>query len=476
MSDDVTIPFRSRIEVGDSMFVVPIQRKFADQHNRRFGFESITLMPEYQNTQAYAYQLDPKSELESVLEYPLQLEVTYGPNYYVKDATSRVAWTHMGGLHQSMNVALETINYYFDRNKPAGTFLPPVFFDWFHLEALDEEETIRGYAESTAQQAYGEEFDPAKHATWLPPSLQKFDKFNNCIFPTSKNAEYLADVRLRMWVAPNTTITFSNNSLLTAMGFLLTQIPEKTGRGQIPYVNTDVTNYAMFSPYDAPVSVLPVTEVRGSKINCYVTNPTVLSPIRYLKTTREREKNPTHLYEDYARSIESLGRLMNVYTTLEFNKAGNKKFAFKFPTNPNITVRVSLPASVMRQLGFDPANGEWIDQRSVAIPVSTTIDTENLEQKALALVYDTGMVAVDLYQQTSQLSSHSGNTLMATLHPKKDGTLRNRIYFGDMPRVYVTSANPDLKFAVYRFDDNNVKHKLGWPVGAYVFGSLTGKV
>lgn len=476
MSDDVTITFRSRVEVGESMFVVPIQRKFADHPNRRFGFESITLMPEYQNTQAFAYQLDPKSELQNVSKFPIQLEVSYGSNYYAKDATTRVAWSFLTTMHKNMSAVLSSINSYFDRNKPAGTFLPPVFFDWFHLEALDEEETIRGYVAKTADQAYGEEFDPAKHATWLPPSLQRYEQFNNCVYPTSDNAEYLADIRLRMWVAPNTTITFSNNSLLLAMGFLLTQIPEKTGRGQIPYVNTDLINYTMFSPYDSPGMTLPAEEIKGTKLNCYVTNRTVLSPVNYLVTTKEREKNPTSLYEDYAKSIESLGKLMNIYMTLEFNRTGNKKFAIKYPNNANIIVRVNLPAPVMRQLGFDPAVGEWIDQRSVAIPVSTTIDTENLEQKALALVYDTGMVAVDLFQQTSQLSSHSGNTLMATLHPKKDGTLRNRIYFGDVPRVYVSNANPDLKFAIYRFDDDNVKHKLGWPVGAYVFGTLTGKV
>jgi hypothetical protein len=88
MTDDVTITFRSRIEVGESMFVVPIRRKFADQPNRRFGFESITLMPEYQNTQAFAYNLDPKSELETKSRYPIQIQVNYGANYYAKDATS----------------------------------------------------------------------------------------------------------------------------------------------------------------------------------------------------------------------------------------------------------------------------------------------------------------------------------------------------------------------------------------------------
>jgi hypothetical protein len=475
MSDDVTITFRSRVEAGDSMFEVPLQRKFVDQPNRRFGFESITLMPEYQNTQAFAYKLDSKSELETVAKYPVQMEVTYGPNYYAKDATTKVAWTYLQS-QTGIGMVLSSINQYFDRNKPPGTFLPPVFFDWFHLLSLDEEETIRGYQEWTADEAYGEAFDPAKHATWLPPSLQRFEEFNNCIYPTTENQEYLQDVRLRMWVAPNTTVTFSNDSLLLAMGFMVSQIPEKNKKGQIPFVNEDKTKYSSFMPYDFSESALPVNKIKGSKIHVYPAKNIVLSPVHYLETTKEHERNPSLLHEDYAKSIEALGKAMNVYTTLEFDSGGSKKFTFKYPNNPNIGVRINLPVAVMRQLGFDPGYGEWIDSKSVSSAVSTTLDTEDLEKKALALVYDTGMVAVDLYQQTSQLSSHSGNTLMATLHPKKDGTLRNRIYFGDLPRVYVTNANPILKFVIYRFDDDNVRHKLGWPVGAYVFGTLTGKL
>jgi hypothetical protein len=103
-------------------------------------------------------------------------------------------------------------------------------------------------------------------------------------------------------------------------------------------------------------------------------------------------------------------------------------------------------------------------------------DTENLAKKAIALVYDTGMVAVDLDDHGSYLNSHSGNTLMATLHPRGDGTLRNRIFHSQVARVNVSERNPHLVFILYRFDDNNNKSKLGWPVGAYVFGTLTGIV
>lgn len=477
MSDDVTITFRSRIEVGESMFLVPVRKKFVNPPHRLFGFESITLMPEYQNTQAFAYKLDPKSELETPVKYPIQLEINYNANYYNKeDGLAKINWSYLTS-QTDIGTILASINQYFDKNKPPGTYLPPVFFDWLHLESLDEDQTIRGYCEENAEIIYGEAFDPAKHAIWLPTSLAQFDNnFNNCIYPTLQNEMFLEDVRLRMWVAPNTTITFSNQSLPLALGFIPSQIPPKNKKGQIQYVNTDVTDYVMYPPYDSPTLDLPVADLRGSKMHCYTTANTVVSPPGYLETVKEREKNPELLHTDYANSIAEIGKMMNVYLSLEFDIAREKRFSFKYPNNANISIRINVPSSVMRQLGFDPADGEWISQKAVAKPISTSVDTEDLEKKALALVYDSGMLAVDLYQQNSQLSSHSGNTLMATLHPKKDGTLRNRIYYDQVPRVQVSSNNPDLKFAIYRFDDDNIKHPLGWPVGAYVFGTLTGKV
>lgn len=476
MTEDVTISFRSRIEAGDHKFVVPILRKFVDNHvpNRKFGFESITLMPEYQNTQAYAYKLDSKAELETPVHHPLQFQVMYGPNYYSKDVPGKV-WSYVTSLSRIADV-LVSINNFFDQNKPPGTFLPPVFFDWIHLDALDEGQTVRTFVENNGNDAYGEEFNAAKHATWLPPSLSNKEFLNNCIFPTTTDEEYLDGVRIRMWVCPNTTITFSNQNLPTSMGFQDAQIPEKTKRGQVPFVNQDTTNYKMFFAHDVPNFEIPVTDVRGTKINSYVTAENIYSPVGTLKTTKENERHPKTLFNDLAPDIEKLAKSINMYMTLRYDEA-TQKFSFKYPNNPNVSIRTYVPATLRKQLGFESsATGDFIDQKAVAESVASTIDTDDLAKKATALVYDTGMVTVDLYQQGSQLNSHSGNTLMATLHPKLDGTLRNRIYYGDMPRVHISHTNPDMNFALYRFDDDNVKQSLGWPVGAYIFGTLTGKV
>lgn len=125
MSDDVCITFRSRVEPGETSFVVPIKRKFANEPNRSYGFESITVMPEYQNTQAFAYKLDSKAEMDAELKYPLQLEISYGPNFYSKDVPGK-SWSFLMAMNQLDKVLL-SINQHYDKNKPPGTFYPPVF-------------------------------------------------------------------------------------------------------------------------------------------------------------------------------------------------------------------------------------------------------------------------------------------------------------------------------------------------------------
>jgi hypothetical protein len=467
MSEEVCITFRSRIHPGESSFVVPVQRKFID---KRFGVESITLMPEYQNTQAYVYNLDSKKELEEEINFPLQLQVSFLADYYTKDEAGKT-WSYLTSQTR-IDKVMVSVNQHFDKYKPSGTFYPPVFFDWIHLEGYDEDQET--FIETEATNLYSEAFNAAKHAAWLPNSLSSRDEINKFIFPTTNKAEVLDVVRLRMWVAPNTTVTFSNKNLPLALGFQEAQIPAKNKRGQVPFVNDDPTQYKMFFVHDPPKVDVTLAELRGTKMNCYTTKDFVMSPMGQLVSQKQMEFDPVNLCRDFAKGISTLAKTMNIYMDLKFDD-NEKKFQFVFPQNNSISVRVFVPPTVFYLLGYDPSYGDFINERSVSSPVPRKVDdTENLAKKALALVYDTGMVAVDLDDHASYLNSYSGSTLMATLYPRADGTLRNRIVRSQVARVNVSQTNPHLNFILYRFDDYNNKSKLGWPVGAYVFGTLTG--
>lgn len=464
MSQDVKIPFRSRLESGESAFVVEIQNKFVQETNRKFGIRSITLMPEFQNVQAFAYNLDSKQEHDEVRSHAIQLEVIYGPNYFSNDAPGKV-WTFSSSLTQ-IGYLLASINNHFDLHKPSGTFLPPLFFDWFHLDALGDGETIQGYQEKTSEIAYGEAFDPAKHSTWLPPSLAGKMEMNNCIFPTMNNQEFLKDVRVRMWIAPNTTITFPNSVLPKILGFGADQVPTKSKRNQVPFENQDAQHYLCLTTEDKPQFKLPSDSIRGTNINCYTTSNAVTSPRANLQTKKKHKYNPVQIFSDYAPAFEKLAKSINIILSLSFDSA-SKTFLINFPNNPNIYVRIHLPSKVMRQLGFDMSLGEFIDNRTVSLPVGSTLDTTDLEKKAKALVYDTGMVVVSMKE-------HTGQTTMATLEPQKEGVLRNRPSRWELPQVHLSSINPGMHFMLQRFNDNNQRFSLDWPVGAYVFGEIVG--
>lgn len=474
MSEPVNILFHLYLRAGESSFNVELPRKFLDDPNSRFGFEAVTLMPEYQNIQAFAYKLDSKTELELPIVNPLQLQVTYGPNYHSKEEGK--TWSYSSSQTR-LDAVLLSINQHFDLNRPAGTCFPSVFFDWFHLDSLETEETVREYSIKTAEDAYGETFDPTKHATWLPASLASMTSMNNCVFPSTNNAEYLADTRIRMWIAPNTTITFSNANLPLVLGFEEASIPPKTQRGQIAFVNEDVTEFKQIILFGAPtVTNLPIANLKNSNMNSYTTKNTIVSPQEQLVTQKQHEKNPVKLLDDYAPVIKNLGKCMNLLMDLEYDEAVTKKFKVVFPSNPNIAVSLLLPIHVMRQMGFDPSRGEYIDQKSTASSISGTLDTTELAKKALALVYDTGMVAVDLADERDCMNTYSGNFNMTYLFCQPDATMRNQNNLHcDVPRVHVSSRNKELKFFLYRFDDLNRKYMLDWPVGAYIYGLLSSK-
>lgn len=469
MSEEVNIPFRSRLEPGDSAFVVKVPQKFVRDQNYLFGIESITLMPEYQNNLAFAYKLDSKEELEQTVRYSVQLEATFEPNFFPE------AWTLPQSLKQ-LDALLLSINQHFDNHKPPGTILPPLFFDWIHLDALQEHQTIQGFHEKFAKTAYGEEFNPEKHATWLPSSLASMTEMNNCILPTTSTETYWDDIHLRMWIGPNTTVTFPNENLLLALGFQQPQIPKKSNKGQLPFANDDVQNYKCLTAIKSPLLQIPINTVRGTVIHCYTTKATISSLMAAFETNKLREHDPTLLVSDYAPTIKSLGKSINCIMDLEFDES-TQKFKFLFPNNSKVDIRVYMSRKVMRQLGFDFSHGRFVDKNSTSAKVNFTLSTSDLEQKAKALIYDTGMVAVFLDGlHGNQSNSHSHNALLATLEPHNSGVLQNRIFFEDVPRVLLSRLNPDMHFILKRFNDKNENMPLGWPVGGYIFGVITGKV
>lgn len=465
MSWPVNIPFRKRLEVGETTFKLNVPRKFLQQSDRTFGFQTITLLPEYQSKQAYVYNMDPQSELKQEVKNSFYLEVTYDSQYY-KATTWSFAQpiTGMGSL-------LQQLNNHFDSKKPPGSLFPPVVFDWISVIGLDTPDDLREYYVENAKDFYNEPYNEQKHGNALPPSLASRYELNNLIYPTTNNPEVLDLIRIRMFLAPNVTVTFSNESLPKTLGFSDEQIPARNTRNQVAFANTNASSFEEFVCLDEPKKV-SATELKTARVNVYATNDFVYSPLGELKTTRGRERKCEQLADDYQQNISSLARKMNLYMSLIFDRA-MKKFSIVYPNNFNVHIDIKTKPHVCKQLGFEPL--DVIKYRATADAIPDDSNVHEIEQKARALVYDTGMVVVDLNQQVSQQNSYSGTATMATLEPVYDGVMRN-LPGVEMPRVMVTYFDPVLEFVLYRIGDDDQPHSLEWSVGAFVQGLLVGKV
>lgn len=465
MAGTVTIPFRKRLEVGDTRFKINIPRKLLNDPKRTFGFQRITLLPEYQSQQAYAYNMDPKSELDMEVKNDFLLEINYSNSFYTETA----AWTFSPTL-TTMGALLKSLNMHFDSKKPQGTLISPVIFDWMSIDCMGSDD-IRQFHRERAETYYGEPYNASKHSNFLPPSATSILELNNMAFPTIITEDLLDLVRIRMFVAPNVTVAFSNEFLPTVLGFSSEQIPARSKRNQVPFVNTSLTDFESFYCLEPIINTMPI-ELKMSKVHVYTTSEFVVSPLGNLSTTKRRERNYEFLAEDYSNAIGKLAKKMNLYMALEYVKA-EKKFKLIYPTNNQVSINIKTKPYICRQLGFEAS--DVIKHKAVPSVVSNETDVKEIEQKARALVYDTGMVVVDLNQQMSQQNSYSGTITMATLEPVFDGVMRCPAQV-EMPRVNVTYFDPQLEFVLYRIGDDGEPHPLEWNVGAFIQGLFVGKV
>lgn len=273
-------------------------------------------------------------------------------------------------------------------------------------------------------------------------------------------------------MAPNVSIAFSNEVLLKIFGMAPDEIPERNSRNQLAYANTEVDQFHVLFCSETPKVTFVPADVKTTRIHANCTYPHFVSPASVFKTTRGRERKVDDLVIDYNSSLYALGKSINVYLTLEYDKI-LKKFRISYPNNNNITINIKTSPSVANQLGFGSL--DVIPYKMVPNVVSNDIDVRDLEKKARALVFDTGMVVVDLDQRTSMLNSYSGNTTMAMLEPTYDGIMRNPPH-NELPRAHVTYFDPQLKFVLNRFGDDDQPHPLDWNIGAYVQGLVVGKV
>jgi hypothetical protein len=459
MEPTVNIPFNVRLDPGDTSFTVDLSEVALHHPKLRYGFTTVTLCPDYYSSQAFQLNMDSDKELKEIIKNPFKLDIEFKQNAFGGREWSLTGPTGLSAL-------LKNLNNFFDLNKPEGCLFPPVVFDWIHINSLTPGVDSVEFHKNLAQDFYGEPYDATKHSNALPVGYRDRFKLNNMIFPTV--ASLIESIRIRITLAPNVTLAFSNAVLPTALGVTETQMPEKTNK-QIQFINDKNNSYTRIVCQGIPAFG---QQPYSTKIHLYPTFKQVVTDEGYLETTKERERKHDLMALDYNATLQSLASGYNLVFSLQHN-AAQKKFKFNYPNNPGININVFVPPYVSHSLGYGHVSVIRPDMTNVPYPED--VDIKDVEKTARVLVYDAGLVVVSLDESSSQKTHQFTNTFMALLEPEFSGVLKTPLLL-DLPLVPVSKFRKQLTFVLSRFSEQNQPTPLDWKVGAYIRGMLVGKV
>lgn len=470
-SSNMYIPFQIKIEAGEAKFTIPLPRdRIKDGYI--FYFKTLTLKTDLYSKQAQIMGFDSIQEQEFQYTYPFRLEYNFGPDYYPTGNNAN-KWIQEPKTQNDHNTTLKNINEFFDALKPAGSVYPPVIFDWSLLTGMESGMDLNTFHAEKVKFLYNVEVDEPRHHNWLPPGAKK-PGLNNWMFPTNMSDPRVSkSTYIRMHLAPNAEIGFSNEALLIAFGFSANQYEAKKGaNAQIKFFNPDPCKYLTIVA-ENPVG--PMISSINNKITVYWHQKKMTSCEGHLTTKRGNLVKPDKLAEDYNKGFKDLANQCNQTLGLEYKEA-TKTFAFTYPNAPDLKTEVLLPSVVSEQLGF-PRGTTRIPQSLAASPLNWVKDISDFVKSSVAIVYDVGLATVYLDDEINYQTMQFGNKVMATLEPMEDGTMRMMCNTGDDVATAFLSylARPQLDFTIARFSEASKPVPLSLPVGAYISGQLVGK-
>lgn len=467
----ISIPFRIRMEPNEHQFRIKLPRAKIEE-GFAFHFDHLTIITELYSKQAQLQEYD--STLENAVEYtyPFVLDISFGADYYKAGSNK---WSQTPSVDKTTKLTLESINTYFDINKPDGSQTPPLIFDWQLMSTPDSGFEINEFHKIGADSLYGRPYDADLDNNWLPASA-RLPGLNNLQFPNLEGVDprITESIQLRMHIGPNVKVGFSNDELLKLWGFSETQYSAKGAKSdQNTIVNTHRFRYLTVT---APTFPQKMVAKATNKITVYPASVAVTrSPESFLKTIRGHQSKFDKLAKDYSKPLKAMANLYNTNLELDYD-TGAKMFKFRYPA-ANVTIEVHTYSTIVEQLGY----GKNVVRITPAMtPASVTFekDLQDLEKNARSIVYDVGLATVTLDDSTNLQTIQFQNQVMATLEPEADGTLRMRCQGANSEdeEVYVSSLSlPELVFSVSRFSEDNKPVPLGLPIGIYMQGKLIGK-
>ena len=481
---ELNVPFNQVIKPAQSLFVVPVPRSFASAtlpngktQKRKFYFSDLKITPDFYSAHADELNMDSEAENQTPVKLKYRMRYTFSERLFFLPGKEEPNKLIHNGMIEFYPL-LKGFNDYSESLLRVGLKRAPFFIDWCSTQGDVNYETAIPLA---AQLTYGEEYDPRVHYNALGASVRSLPKANNFLFPTTTltDADYRATIRLRLWIAPNTRLHWSNANQLEYLGFSMTQFPPRDSRSK---------QYHIDNPFLKGYRTVTALGVPGLARGLNTNTRLYCSPITYelyseeleMEIEKVRLKDDLDVEEKFKLSTLRLMRNSNVDVSFRLDLSTNT-FSFVFPAQTDLVLAVVYcNKDLAMRLGYGPTTR--ISKESVPRPVvpSSQATLMAAEVKSKTLVQDTGNVFVTVDNVGSMLTSGTRDYFMAMLYPISDGTLETKPLCYNPPSVYLpatsgtggSAANVNMVFNLFKFDYNGEPVPFDWKNAANICGLL----
>ena len=331
---------------------------------------------------------------------------------------------------------------------------------------------LKDYVEGMCLMFYNvNKIDPAVHSNKLQPTQMQVPQSNPFLFPSQayESEELLVTLRIRICVAPNTKVLFSQKKMLTLLGF---QTEKRVGY-KYEFVNPSLNSYMYFVAENPPT----LKFFNYGKINAAVLSNTIVTPVQNISMTLREKRSNNELFKHLKKMIDSLTNQTNIQFDVVYDST-EEKFQFKFTTNDAIKTTLFCVTDLSNRLGFGVKRE--INATDVSTPVKNVI--EKSSEKAKILAFDTGHVIITCFNTSSNQTSISNNQYMASLLPDHSGIMTISPCYGEYPNFIPPNYEHNNQNTVpllcnmLKFNDIGEPVLFQWKTGAYISGILQGKV
>jgi hypothetical protein len=470
-NNNIHIPFRIYIPPGGSQFSIPIKRHLL-KDEYEFFFDYLYLQPDLYSKEAQVMDYDPESENEYEHSYPFQLEFNYDSKYYTTEGDAN-KYSQNTTTDLDISKTLVSINQFFESAKVVGQKYPPVIFDWGMATAIATGKDLNDHTGTGIYLLYHVKVDDPSLHDWLPPG-SRMPGLNNWQFPITLSDPLVSPlIRIRMHLAPNVEIGFSNEKLLDAFGFSNKQyIPKPSSNAQIKFANPDPFKYLTIVGAN-PIG--PMTPSTLNKISLYVHKKKVRSPEGVLITKRGHLTKPELLAQDYNKGFSEMAERCLHSLSLDYIPA-TKKFKFTYPTTRGLTTDIYLDPEPAEHIGY-PRGTHKITQGTEPSTIENKIADMDIVKECRTIVFDVGLATVYHDDETDYQTQQFTDKVMTNLYPTIKGTMEMKSQYDNNPNTAHLSyfSLPQLKFTIKRYSEGSEPVSLSLPTGSYVIGNLVGQ-